>query len=429
MPTTPAELHWPRAATFATVCAYAAVESASSAREGARRTAREDTTSRAEGEGWGTLPAMVRPSLAFALVVALGAGAQAQPRPEVDLIHHLGLVVRVSSTVGNGRDLPGHLIDGDPGTAWSSRTGELAGARIEVDVPADATDTAVALTPGFTRTTPQDLFRMNPRVARVEVLRDGARVREFALDVDRPVLQSIPVDGRGGRWGVRVLATVPGTRATWRELSVSEFRVMGRAPRRGRGAPQVWVEGAALGRGRRAIPIAGPFESADAYCATREDADPVRCVSPYGDGEPVCGCVRERGEGASPEGAWRLVAPRGPVRSAGVLRVVEDVHDLDPCVLLIDTARGTFALAGFAQCGEPRIAHDYAWSARIDAFTAVATPGGGARLTLRVREREDRADMSEAGGPPETTTETRSVLTVAVSAAGEVVSAVRAPSR
>ncbi|MFO0624882.1 MAG: hypothetical protein U0325_04640 [Polyangiales bacterium] len=357
-------------------------------------------------------------------LLLLTTSAHAQPAAPVDLVHHLGLIVQVSSTVGNGRDLPTHLVDGDLNTAWSSRTGELVGAAVSVSLPDDAEVTAIALTAGLTRTVPQDLFRMNPRVARVEIARDGVVLREAALDVDDPGLQTVPVSGRGGRWTVRVRAVRPGSRPAWREVSVSELRVMGRAPARPHGPPQVWIAGASLGRGREAVPVQGPWRDPAGFCASRSTTDPARCRDPYAEGadEGVCGCAED---GASPLGVTRLPAPQGPVRAASVRRVIEDVHGLDPCVLLVETARGAFALPGFATCGEPRIAHDYSVATHVDALAVTPGPDGGATLVARVREVEDRPDVPEAGVRGSRHVR-RVTLTVRVSAAGEVVSAVRA---
>lgn len=362
----------------------------------------------------------------FVGLLLLTPSAHAQPAAPVDLVHHLGLVLSVSSTVGNGRDLPAHLIDGDLNTAWSSRTGELAGARVSVSLPDDAEVTAIALTAGLTRTTPQDLFRMNPRVARVEISRDGVVLREAALDVENPGLQTLPVSGRGGRWSVRVREVRPGTRPAWREVSLSELRVMGRAPARAHAPPQVWIEPASLGRGREAVAVQGPWRDPGGFCASLPTNDPARCHSPYaeGAGESLCGCE----EGAeSPRGVTRLPAPQGPVRGASVRRVTDDVHDLDPCVLLLETARGTFALPGFATCGEPRIAHDYTVVTHVDAMAVTPRPDGGATLVARVREVEERPDVPETGARGSTHVR-RVTLTVRVTAGGEVVDAVRAGS-
>jgi hypothetical protein len=355
-------------------------------------------------------------------LLLLAPGVHAQPAPAVDLVHHLGLVLSVSSTVGNGRDLPTHLIDGDFNTAWSSRTGELVGARVSVSLPDDAEVTAIALTAGLTRTVPQDLFRLNPRVARVEISRDGVVLREAALDVENPGLQTLPVTGRGGRWSVRVREVRPGSRPAWREVSLSELRVMGRAPAREHSPPQVWIEAASLGRGREAVAVQGPWRAPGGFCASLPTTDPERCRTPYQEGdESVCGC------GELAHGVAQLPAAQGSVRGAAVHRVTEDVHALDPCVLLLETARGTFALPGFATCGEPRLAHDYTVVTHVDAMAVTSRPDGGATLVARLREVEERPDVSEIGVRGATYVR-RVTLTVRVTAAGEVVSAVRAGS-
>jgi hypothetical protein len=265
---------------------------------------------------------------------------------------------------------------------------------------------------------------MNPRVARVEISRDGVVLREAALDVENPGLQTLPVSGRGGRWSVRVREVRPGSRPAWREVSLSELRVMGRAPARVHAPPQVWIEGASLGRGREAVAVQGPWSAPGGFCASLPTTDPERCFSPYtAEGTvSVCGCV-EGGE--SPQGVTQLPAAQGPVRAATVRRVIEDVHDLDPCVLLLETARGTFALPGFATCGEPRIAHDYSVNTRVDALGVTPRPDGGAMLVARLREVEERPDIPEMGVRG-TTRVRRLTLTVRVSAAGDVIDAVRA---
>ena len=123
------------------------------------------------------------------------------------------------------------LVDGDLETAWNSRTEELVGAWIEVRLPSDATVTGIALTPGFTKTGgATDLFTGNHRISRVRVLRDGAEVGVFAVEVARPALVTLPVTGAGGVYRIEVLEVLAGSRPTWRETCVSELQVLGYAP-------------------------------------------------------------------------------------------------------------------------------------------------------------------------------------------------------
>jgi hypothetical protein len=365
-------------------------------------------------------PMLVGSSLAWE------AAAQTPPRAPVDLVRALGLTVRVSSTVGNGRDLPTDLIDGDLATAWSAREGELTGAWIEVGVPSNATVSAIALTAGFTRTAPRDLFRMSPRVTRVEVSRDGVRVREATLDPERTDLQAIPVEGTGGVWRVRFTALTPGTQRAWRAARVSELRVMGVAEPLRR-APQVWVAPSPLGRGRAAVAIEGPYGSDEGFCEAMRDEDPERCRPPsaYDEDERVCRCVEPEPEANSPAGTLSLAAPVGPVRAARVVRVLRDVYERDACVLLVTTARGTYAVPGFAACGPSAVPRDTSFGTHFDRFSAAATPGGGARLMLRGWELESLPDWSSNGGPRGSSTTRRFTVSVSVNAAGHVASAVR----
>lgn len=169
------------------------------------------------------------------------------PEPQgepIDLLRSVPSAVAVSSVYEDRTAWLERLVDGDPESAWNSRSGDLAGAWIEVRVPAEVTVTSIELTAGFTRTGGRvDLFTGNHRVARVRVLRDGARLGEHALDPSSRALQPLPVNGPGGVYRIELLELVPGTRTDWREACVSELRVLGHpgaAPVR-EGAPALAV--------------------------------------------------------------------------------------------------------------------------------------------------------------------------------------------
>ncbi|MBK8696229.1 MAG: hypothetical protein IPN17_29185 [Deltaproteobacteria bacterium] len=154
--------------------------------------------------------------------------------PVVDLLRATEAVVRVSSAVDNPNDRPERLVDGDPDTAWSSATGEMEHTWMEVRLPPDARVERMEMTAGYTRAGGRtDLFTGNVRVARVRVLRDGAVVGEYPLDVASRALQPVPARGAGGLWRIETVGLVPGTRRAWREVTVSELRVMGVAGRTG----------------------------------------------------------------------------------------------------------------------------------------------------------------------------------------------------
>lgn len=182
-------------------------------------------------------------------------------------------------------------------------------------------------------------------------------------------------------------------------------------------------------RSRRApetLAVQGPFRDTAAYCAPLAQGTPEACRSPYNPDADHCGCDLD---GDAPAGVRMFAAPQGPLRTARVVRVTRDVHELDPCVLLIETPRGVFAIPEIADCAEPRIAHDYSITTTVAAMTATAAPSGGAVLTLRLRSREDREGMNEAGEASGTTHTSRSTVTVRVSAEGVVVSALRSRGR
>ena len=163
----------------------------------------------------------------------------------VDLLSAVGTQVATSSAYRDRESQVAHLFDGDLETAWNSRSGDLVGAWIEVRVPDDATVTAIALTAGFTKQTEdRDLFTGNHRVARVRISRQGEELTTHALDTESRALQSIPVEGGGGAWRVEVLETRPGERDDWREVCISELRVMGRAPGAGEGRFPAYAVGA-----------------------------------------------------------------------------------------------------------------------------------------------------------------------------------------
>lgn len=151
--------------------------------------------------------------------------------PEVELLHAVPTRVAVSSAYRDDAEQVAKLVDGDLETAWNSRTGDLVGAWIEVELPPDVTVRAIAMTPGYTHVSPRaDLFPGNHRVSLVRVSRDGAALGEHGLDVERREPIEIPVNAGGGRYRIEVLATVPGTRTDWQEICVSELRVLGTSP-------------------------------------------------------------------------------------------------------------------------------------------------------------------------------------------------------
>jgi hypothetical protein len=159
--------------------------------------------------------------------------ADAAPRPapalkNVNLLYLVPARIAVSSAVRNPHDFPEYLVDNHLETAWNSRTGDLVGGWIDFQIPNDAKVRDVELTCGYSRVKGKDdLFLQNHRISRIELIRDGQSLGEFPLDVNQRGLQRIAVSGPGGTYRILVKSTVPGTRSDWRELAVSELRVMG----------------------------------------------------------------------------------------------------------------------------------------------------------------------------------------------------------
>jgi hypothetical protein len=150
---------------------------------------------------------------------------------EYDLLRVVPLALAVSSVVSNNSERPWHLIDGDPNTAWNSRTGDLVGAWIAVRVPEGAALNSFLLSAGFASVKRgQDLFTMNHRITRVRVSRDGKALGEFPLDPNVRTPQRIAVSGGPGEYKIEVLATLPGSRTDWQEICVSELEVRGTLP-------------------------------------------------------------------------------------------------------------------------------------------------------------------------------------------------------
>lgn len=153
------------------------------------------------------------------------------PTPIVSLLDSVPTDLATSSAYHDQPEQLAGLIDGDLETAWNSRTGDLAGAWIEVRVPEGATVTSIELTAGFTHTdhAGTDLFTGNHRVTRVRVLRDGTEVASAPLDPERRDLQSVAVEGGSGVYRIEIAEVRAGTNTEWQEACVSELRVMGRS--------------------------------------------------------------------------------------------------------------------------------------------------------------------------------------------------------
>jgi hypothetical protein len=133
--------------------------------------------------------------------------------------------------VGGNVNVPEHLVDGDPKTAWNSRSGDRA-AWIGFRVPDEAHVARVEIFAGFDATSGSgvDLFTGNQRVRRLRVLRDGIVLKEVAINPDQREFQSVAIDAPGGDFFLDVVELAPGTNPAWKEVVVSELRVIGTLP-------------------------------------------------------------------------------------------------------------------------------------------------------------------------------------------------------
>ncbi len=227
---------------------------------------------------------LVAPSVSGAFAGGDAGSAGASPltskeAPLVDLLHTVACTVAVSSKVDNPKDFPEHLVDGKPETAWNGKTSDLHGF-IAFRTPRVSRVRKVELTVGFDQKGPRgDLFTQNHRITHVRLSREGKTLREVDLDPNVRGLQSIELDEEGGDFRLDVLATLPGSEKSWKELTVSEFRVMGTtggAPENAEHLPAMAIgnldgvpERKPVGRG---APPPGPFPSLAALCAAYDKA-------------------------------------------------------------------------------------------------------------------------------------------------------------
>lgn len=196
---------------------------------------------------------------------------EAPPEPEgdpVDLLQAVPTTVKVSSAYRDRSSQVPRLFDGDDQTAWNSATDDLVGSWIEIELPADASVDHFEMTAGYLKTGGDtDLFTGNHRVSKVKVLREGEEVGIYDLDTDSRSLQSIPASGEGGTWRLEVAETVPGSKEDWKEICISELRVIGRAPS---ATADTRFPRWAIGEGQ---PEAAPEAASDLRLATHQLVD------------------------------------------------------------------------------------------------------------------------------------------------------------
>jgi hypothetical protein len=176
-------------------------------------------------------PAKGSGSAAPAVAATSDAAAPTADAPapaSINLLHAVPSTIRVSSRVNNKSIKPEHIADRSLDTAWSSVTGQLVGAWIEVSVD-DADIEAVKLTVGHTGhgKKGEDYFTMNPRIRAVKIDDDGKPLGTYELDITKRELQTIVVKPAGTTMRITVTEIEPGSKKSWREVAVSELEVWG----------------------------------------------------------------------------------------------------------------------------------------------------------------------------------------------------------
>lgn len=335
----------------------------------------------------------------------------ADPDPIVDLLHTVESTVAVSSKVDNPHDYPEHLVDGKPETAWNGKTGDLKGW-IAFRVPKSAKVLRVEITAGFDKkATKGDLFTMNYRIKKVRISREGEVIKEATLDIDTRGLQRIDIDAPGGDFKVDVLETVPGTQKNWRELTVSELRVWGRAG----GAPEnrAHIPKMAIGSldgapppkvVENSDPPRGPFATPTELCQAYDkvmtpliDAKFTDAAYPGKLPPPHCSVRRQ------PTNFSSAGFKAGPFKDATFATIdgLEEHED----VLLLQTDKGwsrTDVRASSRYIGDPGCLHSSAeW---FEDVTFAKTSTGQDVALIRLMNREVRwAQMDEQRSGADTT--------------------------
>ncbi len=311
------------------------------------------------------------------------------------------LTFAVSSLVKNPSKSPHDLIDGSLATAWNSRTGDLVGAWLAVRVPAAAHVAALRMTIGATApaTAAGDPFTMNHRISRVRVTRDGALVREVDLDPEVRAPQDLPIDGPGGDYKIEVLATIAGSKPTWREVCVSELDVLGTAPATPGEHPAVVAIGSLdtepVGEDALALHALAPVASLGEVCAAS--------------GVSAAECGNMKYEPAYPTLAPPSLTPPPGWSQATLIGAGAGGPD---CQLVIGVGDTLFASKVGGNCAAPVV--DPHASALVDAI-----PGGDLELLVRLRHdvpRDPNALPPVRGRAPDLSYET--VRVCGVTAAG-----------
>lgn len=308
----------------------------------------------------------MRWTLALVVTAACGGKKEPPPKPQeaapvagsgsavvadappgaVELLHSYRGFVEVSSHVINKTIKPEHLVDGDRQTAWNSRTGELAGAWLDVWVP-DGTIAELRLTVGHTGTGPkgEDYFAMNPRIKAVTLLDGDTPIAKVMLDPEKRDLQTIALPAPRARVRVRVEEVVMGSKKAWREVCISELEAWGTPPPNAKPEKRVPV-----------VSVFVPPQPTLAELATDKAVDTTalcdKLMKPlqaewdakeHGleDAPPSCGVEDET-----------KIADGGPWKSVGRWQLAyNEAHGPKECTLVVSTDHGDYLVGPDRSCG------------------------------------------------------------------------------
>jgi hypothetical protein len=285
----------------------------------------------------------------------------------VELLHNAPATVRVSSRVLNKQIQPEHVVDKNMNTAWHSRSGDLQGAFIDIDVPG-AQIKEIRLTVGNIGKGihGEDFFLMYPRIKTVSV-RDGAKlVAQKTLEVENRALQPVVLATPASHVRVKVEEVQGGGKPSWHELPVSEIEAWGTLPAGAAAAPQQpRIE---VGDPPDEAAIHVPIADADKFCtdlmkdvkahykevvdaATKENE---QCIKDHGDqAGAFCGAPEPPGE---PQCSMSITMPVKVKKSnwmgAGLVQYTNDsTFGAKPMQIVVENEEGFWPVGDKVDCG------------------------------------------------------------------------------
>lgn len=154
----------------------------------------------------------------------------------VELQRLVETTIVASSNYRDDPDQVAKLTDDDFRTAWNSATmaeGDTTSQTLTLTLPEGVRVHAIGFTAGYTKIDgSRDLFTMNRRLTDIVVRHGEHSTEAILLEEDRDIQDiEIPAEDfpgeHGGEWVIELRGWVQGSRADWRELAISELRILG----------------------------------------------------------------------------------------------------------------------------------------------------------------------------------------------------------